>query len=86
MDDVHGEYETYNVNSHKQKIKQLYLAQRHLPSSMLPLQTPPKTYIPDSPPLGSPKKPLQPSSDEESSDKYESCEETGWENEDLQDD
>jgi len=52
---------------------------------MLPLQTPPKTYIPDSPPLGSPKKPLQPSSDEESSDKYESCEETGWENEDLQD-
>jgi hypothetical protein len=81
-----GEYETYNVNSHKQKIKQLYLAQRQLPSSMLPLQTLSKSYIPDSPPLGSPKKPLQPSSDEESSDKYESFEETGWENEDLPED
>jgi len=84
VDEVHGEYQTYDVKSHKQKIKELYLAHRELLHT-LPLQTPrPYVYdIPSDPIILPQKQLITISSEEDTSDEYESFEENDWENDDI---
>jgi len=81
VNEVHGEYQTYDVKSHKQKIKELYLAHRELPPT-LPFQAPRPYDIPSDPILPQ-KQLIANSSDEDSSEDYKFFEDNDWENDDI---